>query len=87
MAKTIFTQDEEILNFDNVVSIYVVSKEKKNNSKESYYYLYADTVNDNRETIGVYDDIEEANNSLYSIVEWLQKEMYGVYRLDRKEDD
>lgn len=87
MAKTIFTQDEEILNFDHVVSIYVVSKEKKNNSKESYYYLYADTVNDNRETIGVYDDIEEANNSLYSIVEWLQKEMYGVYRLDRKEDD
>ena len=89
MAKTIITQMDEVLNYENIVLIYISSApvEDAESEEEVIFIMFADTVNGDSVPIGFYDEEGEANEAKDKLVEWLQREMYGVYRLDRKEGD
>lgn len=89
MAKTIITQMNEVLNYENTVLIYISSApvEEAESEDEEIFVMFADTANGDSVPIGIYDGEDEACEAMDELIEWLQREMYGVYRLDRKEDD
>ena len=78
MAKTIVTQDGDIVNYGNLVIIFVRPSEEI--PKEKYEIVGMDN-NANQVILGRYDDIQTAENKKADIINWLEKEAYSTYEM------
>lgn len=87
MAKTIVTQFGEMLNYDNLVKIGVITNwddaeidEESGTIKPDYEMIGTDT-NGNQIPMGIYETPDEAENALKALYEWLSCEAYAVYEI------
>ena len=87
MSKTIVTQFGELLNYDNLVKIGVVTNwedaeidEESGTIKPDFEMIGTDTAG-NRIPMGIYETPEEAENALKDLHDWLGIEAYAVYEV------
>ena len=86
MAKTIVTQFGEMLNYDNIVKISVVTNwEDAEISKDGTispdFEMIGTDTSGNRIPMGIYETPEEAENALKDLHDWLGTEAYAVYEV------
>ena len=79
MAKTIYTQFDEMVNYDNIVKIGI-----KTNWED------ADIADDGTITgleipIGIYKTYEEAEEAVKALHEWFKNQAYAVYEVPKSE--
>ena len=84
MAKTIITQDGDLVNYANVVAIAVnpMSEEDEEYSPDEAYVLLAHDTTNSVIALGYYPTQEKACEAEKSLVNWLDGEAFGVYRFD-----
>lgn len=89
MAKTIISQTGDAVNYDNIAAIYKDDNlvENPDGTESLTYLLCADTVQDITYVLGEYDTEDEVLNARNALVKWLDKEMFGVYRVAENEGD
>ncbi len=87
MAKTIVTQFGEMLNYDNIVKIGVITNwedaeidEESGTIKPDFEMISTDTIG-NQIPMGIYDTPDEAETALKDLYEWLNSEAYAVYEI------
>ena len=86
MAKTIITQDGDLVNYANVVAIAVnpMSEKDEEYSPDEAYALVAHDTTNSVIALGYYPTHEKACEAEKSLVNWLDGEAFGVYRFDSK---
>ena len=84
MAKTIVTQDGDLVNYANVVAVAVndMSEEDEEYSPDEAYALVAHDTTNSVIALGYYSTYEKAFEAEKSLINWLDGEAFGVYRLD-----
>ena len=84
MAKTIVTQDGDLVNYANVVAVAVndMSEEDAEYSPDEAYALVAHDTTNSVIALGYYPTYEKACEAEKSLVNWLDGEAFGVYRFD-----
>ena len=84
MAKSIITQDGHIVNYSNIVFIYsepVEVEYEEENTSETIYCVYADTIFGESIILGAYATSDEAATNEQMFVKWLSHEAFGVYSM------
>ncbi|MBR1422699.1 MAG: hypothetical protein IJ571_04570 [Ruminococcus sp.] len=86
MAKTIVTQFGEMLNYDNIVKISVVTNwEDAEISKDGTispdFEMIGRDITGTDNPMGVYDTPEDAENAVKALYKWLSSEAYSVYEI------
>ena len=86
MAKTIITQDGDLVNYANIiaVSVEMMSVEDEEYTPDESYVLVAYDVTKEKIPLGFYSDYESACNAKKSLINWLSGETFGVYKIDDK---
>jgi hypothetical protein len=84
MAKTIITQDGDLVNYANViaVSVEMMSVEDEEYTPDDSYVLLAHDITNSVIALGYYPNYESACEAEESIVNWLDGETLGVCRLN-----
>ena len=80
MAKTIITQDGDLVNYANIIAV-TVGDATRHLSNEKYVLVAYDTMNEEL-PLGFYPTYEKAREAEKNLAEWLNNEAFGVYRLD-----
>lgn len=82
MAKTIITQDKNLVNYANVVAVTVepVSRDNEDYSPDEAYAVVAYDITNETIPLGYYATYEQACDAEMSLVNWLDGEAFGVYR-------
>ena len=84
MAKTIITQDSDLVNYANVVAITVdaMSEKDVDYSPDEAFVLVAYDITNAKIALGYYPTDEKAREAEMSLVNWLDSEAFGVYKLN-----
>lgn len=86
MAKTIVTQFGEMLNYDNIVKIGVVTNWEDAEISEDGtitpdFEMVGKDITGMDIPMGIYDTPEEAEKAVKALYEWLSSEAYAVYEI------
>ncbi len=88
MKMTIITQDNEFVNYDNVVSIYPTELEAEDiESKETItvFGLVAQTVTGDIQ-LGIFENFSTISNITARLESWLAKGNYPIYRIPAEDE-
>lgn len=85
MARTIITQDHNLVNYANIIAIFVDDELDDDENVLGYNLLGLDVAN---ETIllGEYDTLDEAVQAKKEIINWLDSEALGTVNLMKAGD-
>lgn len=86
MAKTIIAMDGSAVNYANVLTIYDdVEKDKR--TGDVIYELCADVTTGETYLLGAYNTEEEAVHERDRLINWLEREAFGVYSVIHDEGE
>ncbi|MBE6874154.1 MAG: hypothetical protein E7493_09640 [Ruminococcus albus] len=86
MAKTIITQGGDLVNYANIIAVFVDDELDDDENVLSYNLWGLDVTNDNI-LLGEYDTLDEAVQAKNKIVEWIDNEAYAKVDLSEKAGD
>ena len=89
MAKSIITQDGDLVNYNNLVAISVEERAvgfDEEHSEDEYCIIGTDTSG-NQIPMGNYKTPEAAEAALKDLYEWLNREAYAVYEIKSGGDE
>lgn len=91
MAKTITTQYGELLNYDNIVKIGVVTNwedaeiDEETGTIQPDFEMIGTDTNGTQIPMGSYATPEEAENAVKALYEWFGNEAYAVYEIPQSQ--
>ena len=86
MAKTIITQGGDLVNYANIIAVFVDDELDDDENVLGYNLWGLDVTNDNI-LLGEYDTLDEAIQTKNKIVEWIDNEAYAKVDLSEKAGD
>ena len=86
MAKTIITQDGNLVNYANIIAVFVDDELDDYENILGYNLLGLD-VAESTILLGEYDTLDEAIQAKNKIVEWIDSESYAKVDLSEKAGD
>ncbi len=91
MAKTIYTQFDEMVNYDNIVKIGIKTNwedaeiDEEEGSIVLDYEMYGKDVTGIEIPFGLYSSRKEAEEAVKALNEWFSAEAYAVYEVPKPE--
>ncbi|MBP3249923.1 MAG: hypothetical protein J6M48_06170 [Ruminococcus sp.] len=90
MAKTIYTQFDEMVNYDNIVKIGIKTNWEDADILEDGtivpdFEMIGKDVTGMEIPLGIYKTYEEAENAVKALNEWFSAEAYAVYEVPKPE--
>ncbi len=90
MAKTIYTQFDEMLNYDNIVKIGIKTNWEDAEIEEDGtiipdFEMIGKDITGTEIPMGIYKTYEEAESAVKALNEWLSSEAYAVYEIPKPE--
>lgn len=91
MAKTIVTQFGEMLNYDNIVKISVITNwedaeiDEESGTIKPDFEMIGKDITGMDIPMGIYDTPEEAENAVKALHDWLSSESYAVYEIPQSQ--
>lgn len=86
MAKTIITQGGDLVNYANIIAVFVDDELGDDENVLGYNLRGLDVTNDNI-LLGEYDTLDEAIQAKNKIVDWIDNEAYAKVDLSEKAGD
>lgn len=86
MAKTIITQGGDLVNYANIIAVFVDDELDDDENVLGYNLWGLDVTNDNI-LLGEYDTLDEAIQAKNKIVDWIDNEAYAKVDLSEKAGD
>ena len=86
MAKTIITQGGDLVNYANIIAVFVDDELDDDENVLGYNLWEPDVTNDNI-LLGEYATLDEAVQAKNKIVEWIDNEAYAKVDLSEKAGD
>ena len=86
MAKTIITQGGDLVNYANIIAVFVDDELDDDENVPGYNLWGLDVTNDNI-LLGEYDTLDEAIQAKNKIVDWIDNEAYAKVALSEKAGD
>lgn len=88
MAKSIITQDGNIVNYGNLVAVYIEDDLDDNENVLGYDLLGLTTGGKDSDVIilGSFTDAESAMKARYELICWLQSEAYGTFEMPKTDE-
>ena len=86
MARTIITQDHNLVNYANIIAIFVDDELDDDENVLGYNLLGLD-VAESTILLGEYDTLDEAVQAKNKIVDWIDNEAYAKVDLSEKAGD
>ena len=86
MAKTIITQGGDLVNYANIIAVFVDDELDDDENVLGYNLWGLDVTNDNI-PLGEYDTLDEAIQAKNRIVDWIDNETYAKVDLSEKAGD
>ena len=86
MARTIITQDHNLVNYANIIAIFVDDELDDDENVLGYNLWGLDVTNENI-LLGEYDTLDDAIQAKNKIVEWIDNEAYAKVDLSEKAGD
>ena len=86
MAKTIITQGGDLVNYANIIAVFVDDELDDDENVLVYNLWGLDVTNDNI-LLGEYDTLDEAIQAKNKIVDWIDNEAYAKVDLSEKAGD
>ena len=86
MAKTIITQSGDLVNYANIIAVFVDDELDDDENVLGYNLLGLD-VAESTILLGEYDTLDEAIQAKNKIVEWIDSESYAKVDLSAKGGD
>lgn len=86
MAKTIITQGGDLVNYANIIAVFVDDEPDDDENVLGYNLWGLDVTNDNI-LLGEYDTLDEAIQAKNKIVDWIDNEAYAKVDLSEKAGD
>ena len=83
MAKTIITQDGNLVNYANIIAVFV-DDELDDNENITGYNLWGLDVAESTILLGEYETLDEAVQAKNKIIEWIDNEAYAKVDLSEK---
>ena len=85
MARTIITQDHNLVNYANIIAIFV-DDELDDDENVLGYNLWGLDVANETILLGEYDTLDEAVQAKNEIIKWLDSEAHGTVNLTKAGD-
>ena len=88
MAKSIITQNGDIVNYGNLVAVYIEDKLDDEENVLGYELLGLTSGGKDADVIilGTYADAETALKARYDLICWLQSEAFGTFELSKTDE-
>ena len=86
MAKTIITQDGDLVNYANIIAVFVNDELDDDENMLCYNLWGLDVANENI-LLREYTTLDEALQTKNKIIEWIDNEAYAKVDLSAKDSD
>ena len=87
MAKTIITQDGDLVNYANIIAVFINDELDDDDENVLCYNLWGLDVANENILLGEYATLDEAVQAKNKIVEWIDNEAYAKVDLSEKAGD